>query len=248
MTRRHPAFTLIEMLVCISLITLLMAILLPALGRARVAGQMTASASNIRQLHLALHLYAGDFRGSLPCVRFWMPGQEGAPWFNTSFPVGNSWSGKLWHRRYLSDLKVYWSPGRNPGPIDFAGMRVTPQHGHWLYVGYGANAEGAMTEEGKDPNPPLRLDAVRNPRPSWHVLLMEAFRPDAYQLTGIDGYHGAVAPYTHGDRIVRVYMDGHAAIRDGADLGWTYVAPRLGYWKSPNRGRPWYWMNYRHEW
>lgn len=69
--RRHQAsgFTLIELLVVISIIALLMAILLPALGAARRVAKQSVCLSQIRQFHLALTLYEGDYK-SLPGAVF----------------------------------------------------------------------------------------------------------------------------------------------------------------------------------
>jgi prepilin-type N-terminal cleavage/methylation domain-containing protein/prepilin-type processing-associated H-X9-DG protein len=54
------AFTLIELLVVIAIIALLMAILIPALHRAREQGARAVCLSNVKQLTLAWLLYAED--------------------------------------------------------------------------------------------------------------------------------------------------------------------------------------------
>jgi prepilin-type N-terminal cleavage/methylation domain-containing protein/prepilin-type processing-associated H-X9-DG protein len=64
--RSAGAFTLIELLVVISIIALLMAILLPALGRAREQARATRCLSNLKQIGLAMHAYAGDYDYLLP--------------------------------------------------------------------------------------------------------------------------------------------------------------------------------------
>lgn len=54
---RRGAFTLVEMLVVISIISILMAVLLPAVGAARAAMQKTKCANNLHQLSLAVLSY-----------------------------------------------------------------------------------------------------------------------------------------------------------------------------------------------
>ncbi len=61
------AFSLIELLVVISIVTLLVAILLPALTQAREAAFATICASNQKQWGTAFYLYAEDRDDALPC-------------------------------------------------------------------------------------------------------------------------------------------------------------------------------------
>jgi prepilin-type N-terminal cleavage/methylation domain-containing protein/prepilin-type processing-associated H-X9-DG protein len=57
------AFTLIELLVVIAIIAILAAILFPVFAQAKVAGKKTKSISNLRQIGLAVVLYADDNDG-----------------------------------------------------------------------------------------------------------------------------------------------------------------------------------------
>jgi prepilin-type N-terminal cleavage/methylation domain-containing protein len=63
---RIPAFTLIELLVVIAIITLLMAALLPALGRARRVARMVGCQANLRQWGVVFAMYTQDGGGRLP--------------------------------------------------------------------------------------------------------------------------------------------------------------------------------------
>lgn len=60
------AFTLIELLVVISVIAVLMAILLASLKRAVLVARQAVSAGNMRQIGIAIEMYADDNRGFFP--------------------------------------------------------------------------------------------------------------------------------------------------------------------------------------
>jgi prepilin-type N-terminal cleavage/methylation domain-containing protein len=61
------AFTLVELLVVIGIISILISILLPSLNKAREAAKRTACASNLHQLHNMLAIYATQYkRGQIP--------------------------------------------------------------------------------------------------------------------------------------------------------------------------------------
>jgi prepilin-type N-terminal cleavage/methylation domain-containing protein/prepilin-type processing-associated H-X9-DG protein len=63
MVRRNRGFTLIELLVVISIIALLIAILLPTLGKARDSARASQSLSNVRQMGIGMTAYVAEYRG-----------------------------------------------------------------------------------------------------------------------------------------------------------------------------------------
>jgi len=62
---KRKGFTLIELLVVIAIIAVLMAILIPALNRAREQGKRAACLSNLKQMMLAWIMYADDSDGKM---------------------------------------------------------------------------------------------------------------------------------------------------------------------------------------
>ena len=82
--RRH-AFTLIELLIVISIIAVLLAILLPAMSTSRKLGKATACMSNMRVMAQAVAMYADSNDGRFPTVGLAHGGtvDEARTWLNT---------------------------------------------------------------------------------------------------------------------------------------------------------------------
>lgn len=93
-TRPQRGFTLVELLVVISIVALLMAVLLPALGAARDKARQVMCGANLRQMGIGMKMYA-DSNGQ------WAPRQRS---WNTSmryFVPPNQFG--YWQERFGSD-------------------------------------------------------------------------------------------------------------------------------------------------
>lgn len=68
--QRRAAFTLIELLVVIAIIAVLAAILFPVFAQAREKARQTTCASNLRNLGMAVLMYAQDYDEQLPLAAY----------------------------------------------------------------------------------------------------------------------------------------------------------------------------------
>lgn len=80
MSRKKKAFTLVELLVVIAIITILAAMLLPALSSVMYSARRTQCANNLKQISLAWKMYAADCDSYYPDYGPLYPPGDPTPW------------------------------------------------------------------------------------------------------------------------------------------------------------------------
>lgn len=139
-THKCRAFTLVELLVVISIIALLLSILLPSLSKVRSQAQRTMCLTNLRQLGLAVELYQGDYKGyfppayeSLTDTHWW--GQKLADGIDSS--KGFSWP---YLSSRLDKRSVYECPSQRFGTYRLQGKPPgEADNPKWITSTYGYN-------------------------------------------------------------------------------------------------------------
>jgi prepilin-type N-terminal cleavage/methylation domain-containing protein/prepilin-type processing-associated H-X9-DG protein len=128
----REGFTLIELLVVIALISLLIGLLLPALGRSRLIARATVDLSNIRQMELAHTMYAIDNKDRLIRANLSHGGVshgEFQPWFET---LREYYDAELIVHSPL-DQSIHWGP--HPEGEQIPGAPITQRR----VTSYGIN-------------------------------------------------------------------------------------------------------------
>ena len=166
---RRRGFTLVELLVVIAVISVLISILLPALGKARRSAQTVQCMSNMRQLILAQRSYAYDYKGAL--VGFGLAEGGGA----LDSPT---WLNQL-QEYYDSELIVRSPVDTSPHwPAEVGGAGVPSEDGRFRSTSYGLNELVTPNTSLVDPETGTSmsrygdLDQIRNPHAVIQFMIM----------------------------------------------------------------------------
>jgi prepilin-type N-terminal cleavage/methylation domain-containing protein len=208
---KRKAFTLIELLVVIAIIAILMAILIPALNRAREQGKRAVCLSNLKQLALAWIMYADDnddvlVNGAVGYSNVnmqWGDHRHEKAWVDT---YSRTWdtavqgikNGALWP--YVKELNLYRCPtGRRGEALTYSIMFSMNAVNHTPTQG----VRGAFIK---------RRSEIVNPPPAYRLVFIDEgyMTPDAYAVYYDQEQWWDDPPVRHSDGTTVSCADGHA--------------------------------------
>jgi prepilin-type N-terminal cleavage/methylation domain-containing protein/prepilin-type processing-associated H-X9-DG protein len=253
--RTKRAFTLIELLVVISIIALLMAVLMPALLRAKELGKRMMCSSHVRSLGLASVLYADSADGwYVPII--YRPAGAGST-SQITWPSNQLFRKLLGYKDKEGAGESDWhSPKEFRCPSDLVGMQERPDRLYTNFISYGANLTDWYYSDwyafgyAGHKNTTVRAPASElfftesndwwlwwkgaNYVKGWDVLGHDTIMP--YKDVGCDG----PTLYRHSEGVNLAFYDGHVEYMK-KDKVWNeddYGAGRAGMWSTFNHWPP----------
>jgi prepilin-type N-terminal cleavage/methylation domain-containing protein/prepilin-type processing-associated H-X9-DG protein len=213
---RGPAagagFTLIELLVVIAVIAVLAALLLPVLAKAKESGRAIQCLNNLRQIGLAVRLYADDNGDALPRSQHSAFANNQLPWERAVAPQ-LGFSTTTWTN--LLGGSYHCPSDKRPGALSY-GMNVYFELGpDDDYVG----KPQTWRKLGQIPHPATTVFTAETSTGADHVM------PE-YWISVQDAMNDVVTT-RHRNRSNYAFLDGHAQL---LPITKTYSPPQVDSW------------------
>ncbi len=204
------AFTILELLVVISIVAILTAIFMPALARVREAGERIECASNMRQIACALIDYTDEHRDRLPALDY-TSHQSLIPRFSEAMALSDDTGRKAdglgrlilgMNGGYLSDPRVLYCPcHRGEHPFSRYEEQLTAR----IPFGFGDTVFCNYHYRGNVD--PVTLEPMPRSVRSDTVLLVDGLRTraDFSHVTGTNRLKADGSVDWHYDTLNRIY-------------------------------------------
>jgi prepilin-type N-terminal cleavage/methylation domain-containing protein len=224
MRARKIGFTLIELLVVIAIIAILMAILMPALGRVKETAKRVVCSNQAKQIGVGIATYAADYANRMPTYNSNISKKpyelvHSYALYRSDYVGGN---GKLlpmklallYEGRYITDPRVFYCPSNiaplykyasysNPAPWGTLpqNFNATGGHNQWVRMGY--------TYMPIDPR--LAKDGMGTPWETSHTI--DNLDPHLPYMTDLVRHLNQISHTRQGNHAVNaLFKDGHVGL------------------------------------
>jgi prepilin-type processing-associated H-X9-DG protein len=226
---------LIELLVVIAIISILAALLLPALSRARTKAQAVQCMNNTRQLGLAWRMYVEDSNDRLPYADTLVPGylDQGNPTADANWDVTNTVGLSVLMPYLGKNLGVWHCPSDTSYGINPAGQHVARPRSVSMncWVGGDSTMPAGVMDNKEDPSGKYlvysKYSSMANPGPAMTFVILderqdsindsyfcvEMFSYDRHQSDKIIDFPASY----HGQACGFAFADGHSEIHKWKD-------------------------------
>jgi prepilin-type N-terminal cleavage/methylation domain-containing protein len=228
MRTRKAGFTLIELLVVIAIIAILMAIMMPVLGRVKEAAKRVVCSNQVKQVGVGVATYAADYGNRMPTynsnkthkpyelIHSYALYRSDADFLDSEGKLLGMKLALLYEGRYITNPKVFYCPSNiaplykyesycSPSPWgslpqNFNAMD-TPPHNQWVRMGY--------TYMPTDPR--LAKDSMGTPWETAHTIdNLDAYLP---YMTDLVRHLDQISHTRQGNHAVNaLFKDGHVSL------------------------------------
>lgn len=197
-------FTLIELLIVISIIAVLAALLLPALSRAKQTAISSKCISNLKQIGVGGTLYSQDYNGFIPLIE----GHYGGVWYSAH------WYGSVYPYIYPGKDLSHAKNGRKTILVCDADQEIySPGSGILISYGGNTNVGGAASPEANY----FRFNNFSNiSKVLWMMDIENSYWTNQWRATSPTSDQGA-SP-RHSGRVNVLYLDAHCKGRRFLDM------------------------------
>jgi prepilin-type N-terminal cleavage/methylation domain-containing protein/prepilin-type processing-associated H-X9-DG protein len=254
--KTDKGFTLVELLVVMSIISLLLAVLLPSLRRAKQQGQAVVCMNNIKQLGFAFMLYGGEYNGyAMPAASL------DIYWWGKKLSTGiDHKQGIVWPylKSELGAKSVYDCPSQPFGSYCLQGASGLKDP-KWITSTYGYNGYYLCPPQSGWYNLPGPWQKIVNIKTPSMVLVFADTLVDFGLASGIqnnfsldppyifssDGWKKNTTPTTcfrHNEKTNAIFVDGHSESITSKGAKYTSPLAKIGSIGTDNA--PYYVPNY----
>lgn len=210
LARRCAGFTMVELLASLAIISILVALIVPSLGKYRSMSRQTQCASNLRQIHSAILMNANENNGMLMLAYEYGPKNDvNAMWYEPKSQLASYVGGSEMLKKIAICPELYIA---GSSPKDKMGNSIRSENGLPFVVNYNVLSN--------NPGDAVRVRISQISKPSQTVMMADT------KMVGSWGQGFSVPEYTswerigtpHNNKTSVLWCDGHISLQSTNEI------------------------------